>query len=134
MSGSRSAAAELVGNFYEYASKHDFAGATALFADDIEIQVFGPASIPFAGRYHGREAAVQFYSNVGRLLQVERFEPLEFIAQGSRVVVIGRERSVVRATNKTFDIGWVQVWTVAAQRIARLRGYFDTGTMALAFT
>ncbi len=126
-------AVALIRQYYARASRNDFAGAMGLFADDADIAFVGPDTLPFSGTYRGREGIEQFHAQMAAALMVERFELRRFIDCGSRVVVIGRGRSTVRATGKTLDIGWVQVWRVNEGRITGLRNYFDTGAVAIAF-
>lgn len=123
----------IVQRFYEYASSGQFAEAGALFSDDVHISFYGPSTVPHSGEYHGAEGVGKFFGIVGGTLDVEVFEPLEFIAEGDTVVVIGQERSRVKHNGAGFSVQWVQVWTVKGGRIVRLRDYFDTGTMAEAF-
>ena len=123
----------LIRTFYDHVAGGEFASALDMFAEDAEVVFTGPASIPLSGSYCGRGEIERFFGIIGNAFEVEIFQPLEFIDDGTQVAVIGREKSVVRATGKTFDVNWVQVWTVEAGRITRLRDYFDTGTMALAF-
>ncbi|ATE78180.1 nuclear transport factor 2 family protein [Pseudomonas frederiksbergensis] len=124
---------EIVQRFYEYAGSGRFAEAMALFCADAHISFYGPSSVPHSGEYHGVEGLQAFFAIVGGTLEVQAFEPLEFIAEGNRVVVLGRERSRVKDNGREFSVQWVQVWTVQQQQIVRLRDYFDTGTMAEAF-
>ncbi|MGF7111593.1 ketosteroid isomerase-like protein [Pseudomonas laurylsulfatiphila] len=123
----------IVQRFYEYAGNGRFADAGALFADDVHISFYGPSSVPHSGEYHGAEGVGKFFGIVGGTLDVEAFEPLEFIEEGESVVVIGQERSRVKHNGAEFLVQWVQVWSVKGGKIVRLRDYFDTGTMAEAF-
>lgn len=123
----------LIRDFYGRMARHDFKSALELFSDDAELEFFGPSVIPLSGAFRGREAVQRFFSTVGSTVATESFQPVEFIDGGNQVVVIGRERSTVLTTNRTFDVEWVQVWTVRGERISRLRNFFDTGSMALAF-
>ncbi|MNR25460.1 SnoaL-like domain protein [compost metagenome] len=124
---------EIVKRFYEYAGNGRFAEAAALFSPQAHISFYGPSSVPHSGEYHGADGLQKFFAIVGGTLEVQAFEPLEFIAEGDRVAVLGRERSRVKDNGREFSVQWVQVWTVEHQKIVRLRDYFDTGTMAEAF-
>lgn len=124
---------EIIERFYHYAASGHFAEAAALFSTQAHISFYGPASVPHSGEYHGVEGLQAFFAIVGGSLEVQAFEPLEFITEGERVVVLGRERSRVKDNGREFTVQWVQVWTVEQQKIVRLRDYFDTGTMAEAF-
>ncbi len=58
----------------------------------------------------------------------------EILAEGERAVVLGRETSRVRATDKRYTMSWVHVLTIVDGRIRRMREYNDTDAMAAAFS
>jgi len=51
-----------------------------MLAEDIDWLFHGPAEIPFAGRHKGREKVAQFFSAIDETVEIEQFEPQEFIA------------------------------------------------------
>ena len=54
-------------------------------------------NVPFAGKWQGREEVGQFFSKVFELQDIVEFEPEEFIAQGDKVVVLGRFSMRIKA-------------------------------------
>src|SRR5215208_6972795 len=46
------------------------------------------------GTRHGHEGVAEYFSLLDENLELEQFEPREFVAQGDTVVVVGFERSV----------------------------------------
>lgn len=123
----------LIQQFHAHAGAGRFGEALALFAADAEVVFHGPASVPLSGRHQGTAAIGAFFQTIGRELDVLAFEAHEFIDAGDTVVVLGRERSRVKATGRVFDVAWCQVWRTAGGRITQLTDYFDTGAMAEAF-
>jgi ketosteroid isomerase-like protein len=124
----------IIRQFYAYAGAGKFTEALSLFAPDAEIVFHGPASVPLSGTYRGTEEIKRFFSIVGAHLDVEVFTTDDFIDAGSKVVVTGRERSRVRVNDALFDVRWAQVWTLRDGQIISLVDFFDTGSMAEAFT
>ena len=61
-----------------------------------------------------------------------RFVPEETIAQGDRVVVLGRLKGKTRQGAVAIDVPFVHVWTVSGHVLTRLRGFIDTATLARA--
>jgi uncharacterized protein len=59
-------------------------------------------------------------------------EPLEFVAQGDRVLVVGFARGKIKATNKTFEDNWIFAITVREGRLTHIREYVDTQALARA--
>ena len=122
----------LIQQFHAFAGAGRFAEALALFADDAVIEFHGPAGNPLAGRHAGRSAIDAFFGRIGASFEVLHFAAEEFIDAGDTIVVLGRERSRVRATGRVFDVPWVQIWRIRNGRISALTDFFDTGSMAAA--
>lgn len=120
----------LIRQFYSLAGSGRFGEALEFFAEAAVIEFFGPASNPLSGRHEGREGIQRFFGLIGDTFEVQLFEPQEFIDAGDTVVVLGRERSTVKRTGRTFDVPWIQVWRCAGNRIVKLTDFFETGTMA----
>jgi ketosteroid isomerase-like protein/heme-degrading monooxygenase HmoA len=59
------------------------------------------------------DAAVgEFFQTLASIGDILRFEPKEFIAQGDRVVVIGDDTTLVKATGKSVEFRWVHVFQI----------------------
>ena len=54
-------------------------------ADNVDWYDPGPPAVTHAGRYRGRDDVLRFFSRTGESLEIEAFEPTEFIAKGDRV-------------------------------------------------
>lgn len=103
-------------------------------SEDIEWDVAGPpAEMPLAGVRHGHEQVLQLFTIVGESLELQQFQPQEFIAQGEQVVVLGHARGCVRSNNNPLEYDWVHVYTLRDGKTIRFREYFDTATIAAAF-
>jgi hypothetical protein len=59
-------------------------------------------------------------------------EPLEFIAQGDRVLVVGFATGRIKATKKTFEDHFVFAITVRDGKLRNIREYIDTEALARA--
>jgi len=59
-------------------------------------------------------------------------EPLEFVAQGDRVLVVGFSTGKVKATNRTFEDHFVIAITVRNGKLTNIREYIDTLALARA--
>jgi ketosteroid isomerase-like protein len=102
-------------------------------AEDAILENPLPAPIPFGGRFEGRTGFASYLQAIAETLVIEQFEIDELVADGERVVVLGRETSLVRSTEKRYVMSWVHVLTVRDERIQHLREYNDTAAMAAAF-
>ncbi len=124
---------EVVQETYEAVGRGDLPALLDLLTDDVEWTFQGPSVIPFAGTRRGREGVAEFFSLVGGNLEFERFEPREFVAQGDTVVVLGFERSLVKATGRTFEQEWAHVYKLREGKVAGFLALEDTEAHAVAF-
>jgi ketosteroid isomerase-like protein len=67
---------------------------------------------------------------------VEEQQPeiLAVVAQGAVVVVTARERGRYRATGRSYDLHWVQLFTFRQGKVVRVREVFDSAAMLAAVT
>lgn len=65
-------------------------------------------------------------------VQFESLEPYEFVAQGDKVVVLGRSRPRMQSTGRVVDNDWVAVITVREGKLARYKIYEDTAALVSA--
>ena len=71
-------------------------------------------------------AGVQRYgSKFFELLDIQRFEPEEFISGHDNLVVEGSARYVIRATGRLVKTNWVQIFIFRDGQICRFREYSD---------
>ena len=109
-------------------------GVMANFAEDIEWIDPGPPAIPFAGSHRGRAEVAQFFAKLGELVQFTKFEPIDFIAQGDKVICLGFFAGIVRGTGHMFSSDWAMAFTFLAGKVIHFREYNDTHAIAAAFT
>jgi ketosteroid isomerase-like protein len=111
----------------------DIASLKSYFAEDIDWELPAVPGVAFTGRRHGNARVMEFFEQMGAAQEAEVFEPMEYIAQGSRVVAMGHYKFKVRATGKHFASDWVHVFTVRDGRITALREFFDTHVAEAAY-
>ena len=125
---------QIVQEAYAAMGRGDMQALLNAMSDDMDWQIFGPEDIiPVAGRRHGREQVAQLFSSIGDVVEIQEFEPREFIAQGDNVVALGYERTKVKSTGRVFENNWSHVWTVRGSKVVRFREYWDTAAGAAAF-
>ena len=87
---------------------------------------------PWAGTRHGRAQLAESAAGVVEVIEFERFELLEFIAQGNKVVVLVFERGRVKVTGRVFNNDYVHVFTVSEGKIVQFWVYEDTAPIIAA--
>jgi ketosteroid isomerase-like protein len=124
---------EVVQEIYAAFGRGDIPVLLNLMSEEVEWVYPGPSLIPFAGTHHGSEGIADFLSSVVETLDIEQFEPHEFVAQDDTVVVLGYERSHVKATDRTFEQEWAHVYTLRDGKVVKVRLIENTAALAAAF-
>lgn len=125
---------QVVLDLYTAFGRGDVPSILGLLTDDVDWHFVGqPEDIPFAGPRHGHQQMVGFFTIIGQTVEVLAFGPREVMAFEDKVLVLGHERVRVRATGRVFETDWAHLFTLGDGKIARLREFYDTATIAAAF-
>jgi uncharacterized protein len=118
---------------FEAFGRGDVPALLRMITEDAEWAAPGPETVPYFGERRGPDGALEFFKNLGAEVEFESFEPGELIAEGDKVVALGRERGRVRRTGKAFDNRWALVFTIREGKVAGFRCYENTAAIAEAF-
>ncbi len=118
---------------YEKFESGDIPGLLDLCSQDIDWNVPEIENAPFAGSWHGRESLGDFFNLLSATEEITDFEAREFIAQGDKVVVLGRSTSTVLATGRHYSTEWVHIFTVKDGKMTNFNEFFDTAAALRAF-
>jgi uncharacterized protein len=124
---------ELVQKLYAAFGRGDVGYILDACSANIEWECVGPAAIPYGGRYTGKQGVEQFFMRLGQACDFKKFEPRDFVAQGNNVVVLGYEEAIARATGRSYQTSWVQVFTIQDGKLVRFREFADSYAVAMAF-
>lgn len=124
---------DLVRSGYEKFSSGDVPGLMNLFSDDIDWSTPHLENAPFGGRLLGLKAVGEFFQKLGDTEDFAYFEPTEFVAQGDRVVVLGRCKATVKPTGRNYEMDWVHVFTVHEGKVTNFAEFFDSALVNKAF-
>ena len=122
---------QMVTGIYEAFGRGDLDTVLNGLADDVDWNLPGPA--PYAGVRQGRGAVREFFMELIMAGKIEMFEVDAVIAEGARVVVLGRERCTAVKTGRTFEQHWAHAYTVRDGKVATVHLYEDTHAQAVAF-
>jgi ketosteroid isomerase-like protein len=115
----------------------DLAAILNLITDDVEfVPPISSRPSPVAGSgqvWRGGRGVEEYLRTVAEAYEFQVFEPGEFIVDQDNVVVLGRERCRVRATDRVVKVKWVQVFTFRDGRVCRHREYTDTAAWEAGF-
>ena len=123
----------VVQSIFEAFGRGDVPGVLASLSEDVTWKAPGPSAVPYFGDRSGHGGATEFFVQLGTNVDFEHFEPGAFIAEGDKVVVLGRERGRVKATGKSFDNDWALVFTLDGGKVTGFQCYENTAAIAEAF-
>lgn len=120
----------VVKGFFVAMGSGDLQNLRARCVEDVKWFIPGDWALTGAHRGHGGvEALLQTAS---RAVETTIAEPMEFVAQGDRVLVIGSATGTIKATNKKFEDDFIFAFTVRNGKITTIREYNDTLALARA--
>jgi len=125
---------EMVQQAYRYIQSGEIQAFLSLLAEDILWEMPEMPNVPFGGVRHGRQRVRDFFQTLAEVQDVVEFVPEDFIAQGDRVVALGRFVMRVKATGKESRSAWAHVWTIENGQAIRFREYVDTLAVSQAYT
>jgi ketosteroid isomerase-like protein len=121
---------ELVRHGYACFDRGDLDELMTLFDEQIEWVTPGPSDVPIAGRRRGHRQVREFFDQLTKMVEMGRFEPKEFLAQGDRVVVTGDETFRMKASGHQISMPWAHVFQMRDAKVVRFEEYADMTAIA----
>jgi uncharacterized protein len=126
---SRQESKQVVKDLYAAFGRGDITSVLELIAEDVVWRL--PGTVPdYSGTYEGQTSVVNFFEELNSTVEIEGFEPLDFVAEGDRVLVTGWSRGRVKSTGRMFDNHWVMAFNVRDGKIIKFEEYADTQVLA----
>ena len=117
-------------SFYKLIHAGDFAGLFELLAEDCVIEYFGPAVIPFAGIFIGREKCRLFFDRVANDINIHEFRQDDYLPGDGLIAVTGHLHLSFKATGREYASDYAHIIHVRDQQITRLRDFQDSAQAA----
>jgi hypothetical protein len=134
MTASGNSNIRIVQQIYAAFGRGDIAALLDYLDEDIEwLFNGGGADIPYSGPRRGHDGVARYFTLVAESVEVLAFSPMKIIAGDDDVAVLGHERARAKITGQEFETYWLHLFTLADGKVVRLRGFYDTATMAAAF-
>ena len=89
--------------------------------------------------YHGSNHVIierkylNFLKNFEIKWSTEKFEFLDFIAQGAKVVVEGKNKGTVISTGRVYEHDWVMIFELKDKKIIKNQHFYDTADLVKYF-
>lgn len=117
---------DIVRQGYAAFGRGDIQGLLSLLDPQVTWTTPGPADMPTAGTRRGHQAVGEFFAALSSTVEITRFEPKDFLAQGDKVVVLGEDTGVITGTGKSIDFRWAHVFTLRNGKIVSFEEIGDT--------
>ena len=103
----------------------DVDGVLAPCTDDVQWTTHLDPIVPWAGKYSGKTDVRRFFAAIFESVDVQAFEPLEWVSEGDTVVSIGRFACRARSTGKSDDSRWVFIWKFRGDAVSSYEQFHD---------
>ena len=124
---------DLVKQAYKFFGEGNIPAFVELLSDDVEWITPGANNVPFAGARKGKEAVFAFFGDVSATTRINRFEPVEFFADGPRVVAIGVIEAETLSTGKKYAHKFFHSWILNGGKVASHYNFLNTYEVAESF-
>tara|TARA_R110000850_G_scaffold70053_12_gene155396 strand:+ start:18841 stop:19257 length:417 start_codon:yes stop_codon:yes gene_type:complete len=115
-----------------YAAIHagDFEALFNVLHDDCTIEYYGPASIPFAGFFRGKEKCRIFFGHVANDVDILEFSQKEFLYDGNNAAITGRLILRFHSTDRVYDSEYAHIIEVKDGQVLRFRDFQNSAKAA----
>ncbi len=115
-----------------YAAIHagDFEGLFNLMSPECTIEFYGPAVIPFAGIFRGKEKCRIFFNHVANDIQINEFRQDTFMTGEDEVAVTGYLDLQFLDTGRNYASDYVHVHSVHDGLLTRFRDFQNSAQAA----
>ena len=121
---------QLVKRAYEAFGRGDLDALLDAFSDDVEWITPGPPELATAGRRRGRQQVAEFFRHVNESFEFHRFDPRTFVADDTRVIVLGVDEITFRPTGVRLPpIHFVHIFTFTNDKVTHFEEIFDASVM-----
>lgn len=124
---------EVVQRAYSNFKSGDVGALLEQMSEDVDWRLPEIEGAPFAGARKGRGQVSEFFTSLADAQDVLSFEPREFVAQGDKVVALGRFNWRVKTTGREYGGDWAHVFTVRDGSIVGFHEYMDSAQAEAAY-
>jgi len=104
-----------------------------LLDPQVVIRYYGVPEIPYAGVFEGLSGATDFFTRVGRSVQILSMEPWTFISEGDELGVWGHQVFKRLETGTEFESDFAHIITMRDGRWLHFRDFTNSALAADAF-
>lgn len=102
-------------------------------ADRLAFIQPGGDEIPWSGTYRTPGEVAGFFTKLDQAVEVQHFEPRQYVESVDTVVAMGAWGGVWKATGKAFACDWSMTWKLRDGKVYFYQAFFDTATVSRPF-
>jgi uncharacterized protein len=121
---------DTIQELYAAFGRGDVAFIVDKLTDDIRWVSHFDSVVPWNGDFSGKDRVPRFFEAIFQSVDVEAFEPKEWIVEGDAVVSLGEFGCRVRATGKQSRTRWVFIWKFRDAKISSYEQFHDPALAA----
>jgi ketosteroid isomerase-like protein len=115
----------IVQEMYEAFGRGDVPLILTKLTDDVKWVSHFDSVVPWSGDFSGKDRVKGFFEAIFQSVDVEAFEPQEWVANLDTVVSIGEFACRVRATGKRARTRWVFIWKFREEKVCSYEQFHD---------
>ncbi|HEU4680042.1 MAG TPA: nuclear transport factor 2 family protein [Terrimicrobiaceae bacterium] len=116
---------ETIRELYAAFGRADVSFILTKLTDDVKWVSHFDGIVPWSGDFSGKDRVKAFFEAIFQSVDVEGFDPQEWVAKASTVVSIGEFACRVRATGKTARTRWVFLWKFRDDKVCSYEQFHD---------
>jgi ketosteroid isomerase-like protein len=124
---------DAVRSVYAAFGRGDVEAILAMLDPQVSWRTPGPPDFPTAGLRHGTAAVREFFGLLVNTLDIQDFQPTQFLTGGDRVVVLGTSREGPKGTGRYVEFRWVHVFTIRSGKIVEFEEPADVSMLVEEF-
>ena len=124
---------QIVKDAYDKFTTGNIEGLLDLLAEDVHWNTPEIENAPFGGVQSGQAGVGEFFAQLAGSEDTTLFDITEYIAQGNRVVTLGKYGATVKETGRSYEIEMVHIFTVKDGKISSFDEFFDNAVAGRAF-
>lgn len=123
----------IVETAFGYFSEGNVPAILELVTDDIKWTCPGPAEIlPYVGVFEGKQGVADFLRLIYENKEYHKFEVMEYIADGNKVVALGYWDASSKRTGKPYSGNWAMTFYFRDGKVYEHSEYYDSFGEAMA--
>ena len=124
----------VVQNAFQDFQNGNIKGIQDACSNDITWGAYSDPAVPYSKTYHGKKGVAEFFAALSDAIDMKRFEPREFYADGDAVFVRGYHEGLVKSTGKTFGHEYLMHFRMKEGKVVNYFAFVDIHDQVKAFT